>query len=45
MGANGTFAAAPDGGSIDEADPASLSSFRLDKYLVTALRFRSNRRG
>jgi sulfatase modifying factor 1 len=35
---NPTFAA--DGGPTGEADPASVSSFRLDKYLVTVGRFR-----
>jgi sulfatase modifying factor 1 len=29
-----------DGGPADEADPATVSSFRLDKYLVTVGRFR-----
>jgi sulfatase modifying factor 1 len=37
----GSFPAlAPDGGPTAEADPATLSSFRLDKYLVTVGRFR-----
>jgi sulfatase modifying factor 1 len=31
---------AADGGPVDEAQPATLSSFRLDKYLVTVGRFR-----
>jgi formylglycine-generating enzyme required for sulfatase activity len=31
---------APDGGPTGEADPATVSSFRLDKYLVTVGRFR-----
>jgi formylglycine-generating enzyme required for sulfatase activity len=31
---------APDGGPTGEADPASVSGFRLDKYLVTVGRFR-----
>ncbi|HXN31470.1 MAG TPA: hypothetical protein VN894_06385, partial [Polyangiaceae bacterium] len=31
---------AVDGGSIGESDPATVSSFRLDKYLVTVGRFR-----
>jgi formylglycine-generating enzyme required for sulfatase activity/poly(3-hydroxybutyrate) depolymerase len=31
---------APDGGPTDLADPATVSSFRLDKYLVTVGRFR-----
>jgi formylglycine-generating enzyme required for sulfatase activity len=30
----------PAGGWTDEADPATVSSFRLDKYLVTVGRFR-----
>ena len=30
----------PDGGWTDEADPAAVSGFRLDKYLVTVGRFR-----
>jgi sulfatase modifying factor 1 len=30
----------PDGGPTGEADPATVSSFRLDKYLVTVGRFR-----
>jgi formylglycine-generating enzyme required for sulfatase activity len=30
----------PDGGWTDEADPATISSFSLDKYLVTVGRFR-----
>ena len=30
----------PDGGPLDEADPAAVSGFRLDKYLVTVGRFR-----
>jgi formylglycine-generating enzyme required for sulfatase activity len=30
----------PDGGPTDEADPASVSGLRLDKYLVTVGRFR-----
>jgi formylglycine-generating enzyme required for sulfatase activity len=30
----------PDGGWTDEADPATVSGFRLDKYLVTVGRFR-----
>jgi len=30
----------PDGGPVDEADSASVSTFRLDKYLVTVGRFR-----
>jgi formylglycine-generating enzyme len=35
---NGTLAA--DGGPTGEADPATVSGFRLDKYLVTVGRFR-----
>ncbi len=35
-----TYALAPDGGPSGEADPASVSSFRLDKYEVTVGRFR-----
>ena len=31
---------APDGGPTNEADPATVSSFRLDRYLVTVGRFR-----
>ena len=31
---------AADGGPADEADPATVSGFRLDKYLVTVGRFR-----
>ena len=31
---------AADGGPADEADPATVSNFRLDKYLVTVGRFR-----
>ncbi len=34
------IAVAADGGPTGEADPASVSSFRLDKYLVTVGRFR-----
>jgi formylglycine-generating enzyme required for sulfatase activity len=37
---DGGFATAADGGPIDEADPATVSDFRLDKYLVTVGRFR-----
>jgi formylglycine-generating enzyme required for sulfatase activity len=32
---------APDGGPGGESDPAEVSSFRLDKYLVTVGRFRA----
>jgi formylglycine-generating enzyme len=35
-----TYTSAPDGGATDEADPATVSSFRLDKYAVTVGRFR-----
>lgn len=35
-----TIETAPDGGPTSEADPASVSGFRLDKYLVTVGRFR-----
>jgi sulfatase modifying factor 1 len=37
---NGAFETAADGGPVDEADPATVSSFRLDKYDVTVGRFR-----
>ncbi len=37
-GAQNVFA--PDGGPTDEADPATVSEFRMDKYLVTVGRFR-----
>jgi formylglycine-generating enzyme required for sulfatase activity len=30
-----------DGGLVDEADPATVSAFRLDKYEVTVARFRA----
>jgi formylglycine-generating enzyme required for sulfatase activity len=36
----GVPALAADGGPIDEVDPASVSSFQLDKYVVTVGRFR-----
>jgi formylglycine-generating enzyme required for sulfatase activity len=39
-GLDGGLATAPDGGPTGEADPASVSGFRLDKYLVTVGRFR-----
>jgi formylglycine-generating enzyme required for sulfatase activity len=32
--------APPDGGALGQADPAQVSAFRLDKYLVTLGRFR-----
>jgi formylglycine-generating enzyme required for sulfatase activity len=35
-----TYTNAADGGLATEADPATLSSFRLDKYLITVGRFR-----
>jgi len=35
-----TYTSAPDGGATNEADPATVSSFRLDKYAVTVGRFR-----
>ncbi len=38
--ADGGVVLAADGGPTDEADPATVSSFRLDKYLVTVGRFR-----
>jgi sulfatase modifying factor 1 len=34
------FATAADGGPTGESDPATVSGFRLDKYLVTVGRFR-----
>ncbi len=37
---NGGAIAAADGGPVDEADPATVSSLRLDKYLVTVGRYR-----
>ncbi|MGH7272401.1 MAG: formylglycine-generating enzyme family protein [Polyangiaceae bacterium] len=37
---SGQVQLAPDGGPGGEADPAQVSSFRLDKYLVTVGRFR-----
>jgi formylglycine-generating enzyme required for sulfatase activity len=37
---DGGFALAPDGGPTALADPAAVSSFRLDKYDVTVGRFR-----
>jgi formylglycine-generating enzyme required for sulfatase activity len=36
---NGNVSLAADGGPTGEADPATVSSFRLDKYLVTVGRF------
>jgi sulfatase modifying factor 1 len=36
----GNVVVAADGGPTGEADPATVSSFRLDKYLVTVGRFR-----
>jgi formylglycine-generating enzyme required for sulfatase activity len=38
--ADGGVEVAPDGGPTGEADPATVSSFRLDKYDVTVGRFR-----
>lgn len=38
---DGGLAVAPDGGPTGLADPATISSFRLDKYLVTVARFRA----
>jgi hypothetical protein len=35
-----TFSWDPDAGAVGEADPATVSNFRLDKYLVTVGRFR-----
>lgn len=35
-----TYVPGADGGPTDEADPALVSGFRLDKYLVTVGRFR-----
>jgi len=35
-----TYTSDSDGGPTGEADPATVSSFRLDKYLVTVGRFR-----
>ena len=35
-----TLETAPDGGAMGEADPASVSAFRFDEYLVTVGRFR-----
>jgi len=37
---DGGLPRAPDGGPTAEADPATVSTFRLDKYLVTVGRFR-----
>ena len=38
---DGGVAVAPDGGPTGLADPATISGFRLDKYLVTVARFRA----
>jgi formylglycine-generating enzyme len=38
--ADGGIETAADGGPTGEADPATVSAFRLDKYLVTVGRFR-----
>jgi formylglycine-generating enzyme len=35
-----TYVSNEDGGATEEADPASVSGFQLDKYLVTVGRFR-----
>jgi formylglycine-generating enzyme required for sulfatase activity len=40
IAADGSVALAPDGGPTGLADPAAVSGFRLDKYLVTVGRFR-----
>jgi formylglycine-generating enzyme len=40
IGADGGVSLAADGGPSGEADPATVSGFRLDKYLVTVGRFR-----
>jgi hypothetical protein len=40
LAADGGMSLAADGGPIGEADPATVSGFRLDKYLVTVGRFR-----
>jgi formylglycine-generating enzyme len=40
VGIDGGVGLAPDGGPTGEADPATVSSFRLDKYVVTVGRFR-----
>lgn len=40
LNARGAFVLAADGGPTNEADPATVSGFRLDKYLVTVGRFR-----
>jgi formylglycine-generating enzyme required for sulfatase activity len=40
VGIDGGIGLAPDGGPTGEADPATVSSFRLDKYVVTVGRFR-----
>jgi formylglycine-generating enzyme required for sulfatase activity len=37
---DGSTSIPPDGGPTGEADPATVSGFRLDKYLVTVGRFR-----
>jgi formylglycine-generating enzyme required for sulfatase activity len=39
-GVSGGIGPAADGGPTGEADPATVSGFRLDKYLVTVGRFR-----
>jgi sulfatase modifying factor 1 len=40
LGPDGEALVTADGGPTGEADPATVSSFRLDKYLVTVGRFR-----
>jgi formylglycine-generating enzyme len=40
LAADGGITLAADGGPAGEADPATVSDFRLDKYLVTVGRFR-----
>ena len=40
LGDDGGIELAPDGGASGEANPASVSTFRLDKYEVTVGRFR-----
>jgi sulfatase modifying factor 1 len=41
LGPDGGPTLAADGGPAGEADPATISGFRLDKYLVTVARFRA----
>jgi formylglycine-generating enzyme required for sulfatase activity len=40
LAADGGVTFAADGGPADEADPATVSAYRLDQYLVTVGRFR-----